>query len=188
MSELHDPLPPSAAVRLRAGTPPCAFVTAGPRAYAPAMSCVAKRLEAVGSRFPLLTFVEEEDEAYMREHVYASNHSQSAVLPWRAFPTRVTGLGTIGIRGARTMDKMNLLGLSALRRVVWIDADAFVRENIDALCELPERVRFAAALNAHSGRPTYVWPSRHSLRSCIYRFNRRCERLRLIAMITTDYH
>ena len=159
-SPLRTPLPP--------GLPQCVFITAGPRTYLGAINCVSKRLQAIGSRYPLLIMVEEEDEEYMRAHTHINNHSQSMIVPWRAFPANNTGV--IGIRGQRTMDKMNLFGLP-VRRAVWIDADAYVRENLDELCELPERVHFAAALNAHSGRPTYVWPSRHAARQCIKEFN-----------------
>jgi len=158
--------------------PHCVFVTAGPRAYIDAVSCVARRLEALGSRYPLLTMVEEEDEEYMRAHVYVNSNVQSTIVPWRPFPVNSTHV--IGIRGQRTMDKMNLFGLP-VRRAVWIDADTYLRENVDELCELPEGVRFAAALNGHSGRPAYVWPSRRAARHCIGQFNVSEDRERYVA-------
>ena len=54
------------------------------------------------------------------------------------------------------MDKLNLHGLPA-RRLVWVDADMLIRENVDELCELPRDIRLAAAINAAGGRPTYIW-------------------------------
>jgi len=179
---IYNPLPAAAIARL-SSLPKCAYVTAGPRSYIRGMSCIAKRLEAVGAHYPLLTMVEEEDETFMRANLHVNNHAHSMVLPWHAFPANSTHV--IGIRGERTMDKMNLFGLP-LRRIVWIDADMYVRENIDELCELPVDVHFAAALNAARGRPTYVWPSRSASRHCIRQFNITENRLRYVARSAAD--
>jgi len=56
------------------------------------------------------------------------------------------------------MDKMNLFGMP-FRRLVWIDADMFVRRNVDEICELPDDVPFASTLDAE-GKPTHCWPKR----------------------------
>ena len=50
---------------------------------------------------------------------------------------------------------------------------SFVRHNIDELCELPENIEFAAAINAAGGRPSYVWPSRftHRRLPCVHGYN-----------------
>jgi len=65
-----------------------------------------------------------------------------AVLPWFHFPHRFsTKWGQ-----TQVLDKLNILG-APFRRVVWLDADTLVRSNVDALCELPPNVSFAAAQN-----------------------------------------
>ena len=53
-------------------------------------------------------------------------------------------------------DKLNVYGMPA-RRLVWLDADLFIRHNIDELCELPEHIELASALNILSGAPSYVF-------------------------------
>ena len=68
------------------GAGKCAFITAGPRSYLPAMSCIAKRLTELNSQYPLLTMVQPEDLEYMREHLYRHTHPDSLVLPWCEFP------------------------------------------------------------------------------------------------------
>jgi hypothetical protein len=59
-------------------------------------------------------------------------------------------------RSAHVMDKMNLFGMP-FRRLVWVDADMFLRRNVDDICDLPEEVPFASALDAE-GLPTRCWP------------------------------
>lgn len=174
---LYEPLPPEAAARLGnrlLGSGKCAFITGGNRDYLAALSCVARRLEAVGSRYPLLTMVQPEDEEFMRSHLHPHRaHQDSMILPWRPFPV---GSRALGIRGARMNDKINVHAMPA-RRLVWIDADMFVRENIDKLCELPEDIELAAALNGAGGLPSYVWSSTTNSRfvperrHCVARYN-----------------
>ena len=176
-STSHSPLPPAATEELGdrlIGAGRCAFVTGGPRDYLPGMSCVAKRLDRLRSRYPVLTMVEEEDADYMRAHAHRHGHRDSMVLPWRRFP--VSASKEIGLRTGRVMDKINLLGLPA-RRLVWIDADMYVRRNIDELCELPDDIDLAAAFNRGGAEPpSYLWPDRHHngrYKACLAKFDRR---------------
>jgi hypothetical protein len=173
---MYDPLDPTTKSRLGdrlLGPGKCAFITAGNRAYLPAVSCVARRLDAVQSQYPLLIMVQPEDEDFMRAHIYHGRHPDSMILSWQAFPV---GSRSVGIRGLRLMDKINVHGLPA-RRLVWIDADMYVRRNLDELCELPADIDLAAAFNAAGGLPSYVW-SEHTLsrfppnrKPCLHKYN-----------------
>lgn len=123
----YQPLPASSAAAI-GDIGSCAFVTAGPRSYLPAISCVSTRLKALGSRYPLLIFVQSEDESYMRTQL--RDVRDGKVLAWNSFPTSASSR----VHPARIMDKLNLLG-APIKRLVWIDADMYVRHNIDELCE-----------------------------------------------------
>ena len=140
------------------GNPRCAFVTGGPREYLAGLNCMGRRLEALGSKHPLLIMVEPEDEVYMRRHLVVNSHPSSAVLAWARFPEKVNRTTSWRYRGAHVMDKMNLFGMP-FRRLVWIDADVFIRRSVDELCELPEDIEFATTLDAE-GKPTQCWPKR----------------------------
>ena len=146
----HIPVDPSVADQL--GNPRCAFVTGGPREYLPGINCLAQRLTQVGSLHPLLVMVEPEDAAYMQQRVELSSHRSSAVLPWRRFPDPKNRSEPWRFRSAHVMDKMNLFGMP-FRRLVWIDADVFIRRSVDELCDLPDDVPFASGLDAE-GLPT----------------------------------
>ena len=152
-ASFHVPVDASVAEAL--GNPGCAFVTAGPREYLAGLNCIGRRLDAVGSRYPLLVMVEQEQEAFMRRHVVVNSHPSSAVLSWRHFPEKVNRTMPWRYRSAHVMDKMNLFGMP-FRRLVWIDADVFVRRNVDELCELPDDVQYASGLDAE-GKPTHCW-------------------------------
>ena len=78
--------------------------------------------------------------------------TDSMILPWRAFPAASAERGQLGIRGPRVMDKMSLFGVP-VRRLVWIDADMYLRGSIDELCELPNGVELALAVNGVGGLP-----------------------------------
>lgn len=153
---LHEPVPMDTAEKL--GNPRCAFVTGGPREYLAGLNCMGRRLEALGSKHPLLIMVEPEDEVYMRRHLVVNSHPSSAVLAWARFPEKVNRTTSWRYRGAHVMDKMNLFGMP-FRRLVWIDADVFIRRSVDELCELPEDIEFATTLDAE-GKPTQCWPKR----------------------------
>lgn len=146
LSPLAPHVPLDASVALEMGHPRCLFVTGGPRTYLHGINCINRRLDVLGSHFPLLTMVEPEDEAYMRAHVGVNSHPQSRLMPWRRFPDRRNRTESWRFRSPHVMDKMNLLGMP-FQRVVWIDADIFVARNIDELCALPEDVRFASAVD-----------------------------------------
>lgn len=148
---MHIPVPQEAADAL--GNPACAFVTGGPREYLPGINCIGRRLDMVGSKHPLLVMVEPEDATYMQRHVVVNKHASSAVLPWKRFPTKTNATGSWRYRSAHVMDKMNIFGMP-FRRLVWLDADVFVRRNVDELCSLPESVPFASWLDAE-GKPTH---------------------------------
>ena len=150
-ASFHVPVDASVAEAL--GNPRCAFVTAGPSEYLAGINCIGRRLDMVGSRYPLLVMVEPEQEAFMRRHVTVNSHPSSAVLPWRRFPEKVARNDPWRYRSAHVMDKMNLFGMP-FRRLVWIDADVFVRRNVDELCELPDDVQYASGMDAE-GKPTH---------------------------------
>mmetsp|Transcript_18145 Transcript_18145/g.46433 ORF Transcript_18145/g.46433 Transcript_18145/m.46433 type:complete len:346 (+) Transcript_18145:56-1093(+) len=189
----HDPLSSRAAATLLAsavGQSSCTFVTAGPRTYLPGISCVSKRLDALDAKYPLLVMVEPEDLAYMSENVYARRGNRSIVLPWHAFPGSASNARNLGIRSARIMDKINLFGMPT-SRLVWIDADMFLLENIDALCELPDDIDLAAGFNA-AGRPSYIWQtegSRFNSRSkhCVWYYNMSVDRQNYTFMRPSEY-
>ena len=77
---------------------------------------------------PLLICVQPEDESYMRTQL--RDVRDGKVLAWNSFPTSASSR----VHPARIMDKLNLLG-APIKRLVWIDADMYVRHNIDELCE-----------------------------------------------------
>ena len=154
----HEPVPQSEAARL--GHPRCAFVTGGPREYLPGINCISRRLQALNSSYPLLIMVEPEDAHHMHRHTFVNSHPSSAVLPWKRFPDPINRSTAWRFRSAHVLDKMNLFGMP-FRRLVWLDADVFLRRNVDALCELPDDVRLATALDAE-GLPTKCWPRRQT--------------------------
>ena len=117
----------------------------------------AGRLQVLGSQHPLLIMVEPEDEAFMQRHVVVNSHPSSKVLPWVRFPEKTNRSGSWRYRGGHVMDKVNLFGMP-FRRLVWIDADVFIRRNVDELCDLPEEVHLATAFDAE-GMPTKCWPN-----------------------------
>lgn len=118
----------------------CVFMTGGPAAYLPGLACVLRRLEAVGSRHPVVLAAAQEDREAMLPLV--RNHSGARLMVMRHFPHSYGG------RWGKThvLDKLNVLG-APFRRVVWIDADVLIRRNVDELCALPANASFAAALN-----------------------------------------
>ena len=118
----------------------CVFMTGGPRAYLPGLSCVLHRLEAVGSRHAVVLAAPAEDAELYRPLV--ERHSRARLMVMRHFPH------TYGGKWGKTnvLDKLNVLG-APFGRVVWLDADIFVRRNVDELCALPANVTFAAAPN-----------------------------------------
>ena len=152
---LHEPVPADTAAKL--GHPRCAFVTGGPREYLAGLNCVSHRLQVLGSQHPLLIMVEPEDEAFMQRHVVVNSHPSSIVLPWVRFPEKTNRSGSWRYRGGHVMDKVKLFGMP-FRRLVWIDADVFIRRNVDELCDLPEEVHLATAFDAE-GMPTKCWPN-----------------------------
>ena len=103
-ASFHVPVDASVAEAL--GNPRCAFVTAGPSEYLAGINCIGRRLDMVGSRYPLLVMVEPEQEAFMRRHVTVNSHPSSAVLPWRRFPEKVARNDPWRYRSAHVMDKM----------------------------------------------------------------------------------
>ena len=128
-----DPTHPSAS--------DCVFMTGGPRPYLPGLSCVVHQLHAVGSAHRVVVVVPEEDASLLRPVVAGYQHAQ--LLVWNHFPHSFGGKwGQTNV-----LDKMNVLG-APFGRVVWLDADTFVRRNIDELCALAPNVSFAAAVNA----------------------------------------
>ena len=142
------------------GHPRCAFVTGGPREYLPGINCISRRLQALKSAYPLLIMAEPEDETHMRHRAFVNSHPSSAVLPWKRFPDPANRSSGWRYRSAHVLDKMNLFGMP-FSRLVWLDADIFLRRNVDALCELPDDVRLATALDAE-GMPTKCWPRRQT--------------------------
>ena len=154
----HEPLL-NAGLAASLGNPSCVFVTGGPREYLPGINCVANQLQAVRSKHPLLVLVDAEEEAYMRQRV-----THATVAAWRHFPVPQSGTFRKAegwkYRARYAMDKLNLFGLP-FPRAVWLDADVFVRTNVDELCELPPSVTLATTLNVGGKvRPTACWPHR----------------------------
>lgn len=179
----HEPVPQSVADKL--GNPRCAFVTGGPREYLAGLNCISKRLEVLRSRHPLLVMVEPEEESFMRHHVMVNSHPSSAVVSWARFPDPQHRNGSWRYRSAHVMDKMNLFGMP-FRRLVWIDADVFVRKNVDELCDLSDDVLFASALDAE-GKPTRCWPKRGSCPgSCARDYDMRRDAHSYVALRSTD--
>lgn len=96
----------------------------------------------------------------MRRHTFVNSHPSSAVLTWKRFPDPANRSAGWRFRSAHVLDKMNLFGMP-FRRLVWLDADIFLRRNVDALCELPDDVRLATGLDSE-GLPTKCWPRRQA--------------------------
>ena len=119
----------------------CVFMTGGPRAYLPGLSCVVHQLHALRSAHPVVVVVPEEDAALLAPVV--ARHPNARLIVWNHFPHSFGGKWG----HTNVLDKMNVLG-APFGRVVWLDADTFVRRNIDELCALAPNVSFAAAINA----------------------------------------
>jgi hypothetical protein len=166
--------PINAATFAAIGSPRCAFVTGGPREYLPGINCVASAMRSVGSAHPLLVMVERADEALMRARVELPPHPSSAVLGWAHFPLPVHAGWQF--RSAHVMDKLSLFGMWPFRRLVWVDADVLLRRNVDELCDLPDDVEFASALDGYEV-PGHCWPHRSgcgggNMSRCLHRYNR----------------
>ena len=116
-------------------------MTGGPRAYLPGLSCVVHQLHALRSAHPVVVVVPEEDADLLAPVV--ARHSNARLIVWNHFPHSFGGKWG----HTNVLDKMNVLG-APFGRVVWLDADTFVRRNIDELCALAPNVSFAAAINA----------------------------------------
>mmetsp|Transcript_4405 Transcript_4405/g.11530 ORF Transcript_4405/g.11530 Transcript_4405/m.11530 type:complete len:394 (+) Transcript_4405:152-1333(+) len=174
--QLHVPVPHIEAARL--GHPRCAFVTGGPREYLPGINCISRRLQVLNSSYPLLVMAEPEDEVHMRRHTFVNSHPSSAVLTWKRFPDPQNRSSAWRFRSAHVLDKMNLFGMP-FRRLVWLDADMFVRRNVDGLCELPGDVRLATALDAE-GLPNKCWPRRQTCPAA-------CQRNFTSSQLSTSY-
>ena len=81
----------------------------------------------------------------------------ATVVAWRRFPHAYSKAAGWLYRSPHVLDKMNVFGLP-LRRAVWLDADVYVRRNVDELCDLPPSVQLAATLNlGRTARPTKCW-------------------------------
>lgn len=118
----------------------CVFMTGGPRAYLPGLACVLHRMEAVGSKHTVVLAAPAEDAELYRPIV--SRHARAQLMVMQHFPHSYGGKwGKTNV-----LDKLNVLG-APFGRVVWLDADIFVRRNVDELCALPDNVSFAAAPN-----------------------------------------
>lgn len=116
-------------------------MTGGPRAYLPGLSCVVHQLHALSSAHPVVVVVPEEDADLLAPVV--ARHPNARLIVWNHFPHSFGGKWG----HTNVLDKMNVLG-APFGRVVWLDADTFVRRNIDELCALAPNVSFAAAINA----------------------------------------
>ena len=145
MSADYLPVSPAVTEQLK-GSPRCVFVTGGPRVYLHGINCIARRLEMLQSAHPLVVVTEKQDEKFMRRHVMAGAAQRPLVVAWRRFPHPFNRTVPWRYRSPRVMDKLNLFGLP-VRRLVWLDADIFLRGNVDELCDLPAEVRVAAALD-----------------------------------------
>ena len=119
----------------------CVFMTGGPRTYLPGLSCVVHQLHALRSAHPVVVVVPEEDAALLAPVV--ARNPNARLIVWNHFPHSFGGKWG----HTNVLDKMNVLG-APFGRVVWLDADTFVRRNIDELCALAPNVSFAAAINA----------------------------------------
>ena len=119
----------------------CVFMTGGPLRYLPGIRCVASRLHALKSSYPLVVAAEAGDEDALRAAL--APYPNARVARWEAFPHHFGGRWG----ATRVLDKLNVLG-APFGRVVWLDADVLVRRSVDELCALPPNVSFAAAPNA----------------------------------------
>ena len=160
---MHSPISPFDAEALRRDALSCAFATGGPKVYLGGLNCISRRLNR--SKYPLLTFVNPEEEQYMRARLPTNAHPHSRVLSWVHFPAVATT--ATGLRGGQVLDKLNVFGLP-VKRIVWVDADMLIKHDIDELCELPDDIKFASSLNNANGRPTYCFSNdaRHHRDAC----------------------
>ena len=148
MTDLYSPLNRAATEHLSStgSHPRCVFVTGGPRAYLHGINCIAKRLQMVQSKIPLVVVTQHEDEVFMQKHVLPDSPRRPQIVSWQRFPHPSNRSKPWRFRSPRVMDKLNLFGMP-FKRLVWLDADFFLRRNVDELCDLPEDVRLAAALD-----------------------------------------
>ena len=81
----------------------------------------------------------------------------ATVVAWKQFPHAYSKSTGWLYRSPHVLDKLNVFGLP-LARAVWLDADVYVRRNVDELCDLPLSVKLAATLNlGRTARPTKCW-------------------------------
>ena len=134
-------LPPR---RLRGASEPaagsCAFVTGGPRANLPGIACVVRRLRQLQTRHAVVVAMPAAEVEGVRSRL----PDVDEFLAWTPFPHhyRRTNWGRTNV-----LDKLNVLA-SPYARVVWLDPDMYVKEDVDDLCTLPANVTFAAVINA----------------------------------------
>ena len=57
----------------------CVFMTGGPRAYLPGLSCVLRQMRAVGSAHQIMVVVPEEDAAHMAPEVALHRNAQLVI-------------------------------------------------------------------------------------------------------------
>eukprot|EP00316_Scyphosphaera_apsteinii_P002112 CAMPEP_0119335786 /NCGR_PEP_ID=MMETSP1333-20130426/90391_1 /TAXON_ID=418940 /ORGANISM="Scyphosphaera apsteinii, Strain RCC1455" /LENGTH=287 /DNA_ID=CAMNT_0007346441 /DNA_START=81 /DNA_END=941 /DNA_ORIENTATION=+ len=128
-------------------------MTGGPLEYIQGTQCIVRSLAAVGSRYPAVVVTDPENAARMQHEIFGLPNVSLAV--WNHFPYAYKGT-----KWAQTqeLDKLNVLA-APYPRIVWLDADILVRSNIDALCELPDEVLFAAARNVGFRSMTCYDPS-----------------------------
>jgi len=164
--------------------PTCAFVTGGSGVYALGADCVLCRLRALGSPHGRVLAVwprndhEDPMSSFSRDAFTCLDDRVDMVSwPWIPNPYNYADRNVSAAERARILEHVadkarrratwhNRLGVmtklnifrtlhNKYSRVVWIDPDAVVVKGVDALCELPGWVAFAATRDASDkpGRP-----------------------------------
>ena len=158
---------PNGSLLPRARRPGCTFVTGATASLArqlPGVLCVVQRLHQLGSRHNVVVLAPIEDVPL----AVAALPSNVTVLSTSRFPYEYTpsnGGRSWSSRfvGRRILDKLLLLG-APFERLVWLDSDTFLLENVDELCNI--KSRFAAALNDGFEPRTCFFTSPHKYDEC----------------------
>lgn len=147
----------------------CVFMTGITQhvdSFLPGVRCLIKRLREVSSHIPLVVATTRDNAGSVRSGVADISPSTNVtVLEWGHFPTpqvRSPHRGHLARwHRSHVYDKLNVFGAFQYRRIVWLDTDILLLQNVDTLCDLPDHVDFAAALNA-GFEPRTCWSANGS--------------------------
>ena len=116
--------------------------------YLPGVACLAASLRDTRTQVPLVVAVSHGVPAAVREQV-ASTPGVSRVLVLPAGDLLPTGAVQQAHHWAHTFDKLRLFSLCEFTKLVYLDSDMVVLQNLDGLFEAPHMAAVAAGRLVH---------------------------------------